>query len=61
MYYIGIDIAKRAHEICLTDEFGAVLDGNSFSIPNTLSGIEKLQKKLDKFGLNQDNPATPNH
>ena len=55
MYYIGIDIAKRAHEICLTDESGAVLDGNSFSIPNTLSGIEKLQKKLDKFGLNQDN------
>ncbi|HHX02725.1 MAG TPA: IS110 family transposase, partial [Tissierellia bacterium] len=55
MYYIGIDIAKRAHEVCFTDEAGNVLDGNSFNIPNTVSGIDKLQKKLDKFEITADN------
>ena len=55
MYYIGIDIAKRAHEICFTNENGDVLDGNSFNIPNTVSGINKLQKQLDKYGLNPTN------
>lgn len=55
MYYIGIDIAKRAHEVCFTDETGNVLDGNSFNIPNTISGIDKLRKKLDKFELTPDN------
>lgn len=55
MYYIGIDIAKRAHEVCFTDEAGNVLVGNSFNIPNTVSGIDKLQKKLDKFEITADN------
>ncbi len=55
MYYIGIDIAKRSHEICFTNETGDVLDGNSFNIPNTISGIDKFQKKLNKFGLAPDN------
>ena len=55
MYYIGIDIAKKAHEVCFTDESGNVLDGNSFNIPNTVSGIDKLQQKLDKFSLTPDN------
>ena len=55
MYYIGIDIAKRAHEVCFTNETGEILDGNSFNIPNTISGIDKFQKKLDKFGLTPDN------
>lgn len=55
MYYIGIDIAKRGHEVCFTDEKGDVLDGNSFNIPNTVSGIDKLRQKLEKFGLHPGN------
>lgn len=55
MYYIGIDIAKKAHEVCFLDQNGQVLDGNSFKIPNTLSGVDKLQKMLDKYGLTSKN------
>lgn len=55
MYYIGIDIAKKAHEVCFLDQNGQVLDGNSFKIPNTLSGVDKLQKMLDKYGLTPEN------
>ena len=55
MYYIGIDIAKKAHEVCFLDQNGQVLDGNSFKIPNTLSGVDKLQKMLDKYGLTSEN------
>ncbi|MDD4324272.1 MAG: IS110 family transposase [Eubacteriales bacterium] len=51
MYYIGIDIAKKRHEVCFLDESGNVLDGNSFQIPNTASGLDKLQSYLDKYGL----------
>ncbi len=51
MYYIGIDIAKKRHEVCFLDESGNVLDGNSFQIPNTASGLDKLQNYLDKYGL----------
>ena len=49
MYYIGIDIAKKRHEVCFLDESGNVLDGNSFQIPNTASGLDKLQNYLDKM------------
>lgn len=55
MNYIGIDIAKKAHEVCFLDENGNVLDGNSFKIPNTLSGVDKLQSMLEKYGLNPQN------
>lgn len=55
MYYIGIDIAKKAHEVCFLDQNGQVLDGNSFKIANTLSGVDKLQKMLDKYGLTPEN------
>ena len=55
MFYIGIDIAKKSHEVCFLDENGNVLDGNSFKIPNTTSGVEKLQKMLDKHQLSSDN------
>lgn len=55
MYYMGIDIAKRAHEVCFMDQDGQVLDGNSFKIPNTLSGVDKLQQMLDRYTLTLQN------
>lgn len=55
MYYIGIDIAKKAHEVCFLDNSGSVLDGNSFKIPNTAAGLDKLQTKLTKYELTPEN------
>lgn len=55
MYYIGIDIAKKTHEVCFLDQDGKVLDGNSFKIPNTVSGVDKLQMMLDKYALTPEN------
>lgn len=55
MYYIGIDIAKKRHEVCFLNEEGDVLDGNSFNISNTASGLDKLQTALNKYGLKPDN------
>lgn len=55
LYYIGIDIAKKAHEVCFMTENGYVLDGNSFKIPNTGSAIDKLQAMLDRYDLSSTN------
>ena len=55
MVTIGIDISKKSHEVCFLDEQGDLLDGNSFSIPNTASGLDKLQGKMDKFSLTPHN------
>ena len=55
MFYIGIDIAKNSHEVCFLDEIGNVLDGNSFKIANTASGVDKLQKMFGKHALSPDN------
>ena len=55
MYYIGIDIAKKSHEVCFVDQNGQILDGNSFKIPNTLSGVNKLQQMLDRYALTPEN------
>ena len=55
MFYIGIDIAKKKHEVCFTDESGNILDGNSFKIPNTRSGLDKFQEMLEKYELSAEN------
>lgn len=55
MYYVGIDIAKRSHEVCCLSESGDILDGNSFKIANTQTGLYKLQDKFQKFKINNDN------
>lgn len=55
MIYVGIDIAKKAHEICFLDESGSILGGNSFKISNTASGMEKLKAKMELCGVTPDN------
>ena len=55
MYYIEIDITKKCLEVSFLNENGYILDANSFSIPNTASGLVKLQDKLNKFELTSDN------
>lgn len=55
MYYVGIDIAKKQHEVCFVDQDGNILDGNSFKIPNTRSGVEKLEQMLNKYSITPEN------
>jgi len=55
LYYAGIDIAKRSHEVCLTNGRGEILGGASFNITNTLSGVQKLLKTFDAHQLTPDN------
>lgn len=55
MNYIGIDIAKKAHEICLLDQHGVVVDGNTFKISNSQKGFEKLNARLTEHGFTPTN------
>jgi transposase len=45
MLHIGIDIAKRSHEVAILDEQG-VLCGKPFSIKNKREGVDYLMKRL---------------
>lgn len=56
MIYVGIDIAKKAHEVCFFDQASdSILGGNSFKIPNTSSGMEKLKAKMELYDITPDN------
>jgi len=46
-YYVGIDWADDHHDIHVTDDSGAALD--SFGIPHSYDGMERLRKRLSKF------------
>nr|WP_218776138.1 transposase [Enterococcus faecium] len=50
MFFIGIDIGKRNHEIALIDEKGIAIIGKILRITNTQSGSAKL---LNFFRQNQ--------
>lgn len=45
--YVGIDWADDHHDIHVTDDSAATLD--SFIIPHSHEGIEKLKKRISKF------------
>ena len=49
MYYVGIDIAKKAHEVGVIDESGERV-GASLSFANTRSGFAKLDARLETVG-----------
>ena len=48
MYYGGIDVAKKRHNLCIIDESGEVTIQLQFS--NSRSGFQKLDQKLDGIG-----------
>jgi transposase len=50
MHYIGIDIAKAAHEVGILDEGGGQV-APSFSITNTEKGFAKLLAAFSKYGV----------
>lgn len=47
MLYVGIDVAKRSHEVVLLDETGEPR-GRHFSIPNSHSGLSKLIDRVEQ-------------
>lgn len=50
MFYIGIDIAKKAHEAGILDEAGEKV-GESLSFGNSEKGFSKLLARLDNSGV----------
>lgn len=54
MIYVGIDIAKKAHEVCFLNQASvSILGGNSFKIPNTASGVEAPLHDEETLSLRQ--------
>ncbi|MHC4792463.1 MAG: IS110 family transposase [Planctomycetota bacterium] len=50
--FIGFDWADEDHDVYLTNEIGEELD--SFSIENSLLGLDKFLKKVKKHGVSND-------
>lgn len=48
MYYCGIDIAKRKHDVVIINETGDV-HGKPLTIPNTQGGYDQLQESLSRL------------
>ena len=53
MRYVGIDIAKKDHQIAAVDEFGNVIL-KSFSAGNNESGFAKIAEKLEAARIESD-------
>jgi len=47
MLYVGIDVAKRSHEVVVLDDAGEVR-GKSFGIANSRTGMRKLIDRVDR-------------
>lgn len=48
--YVGVDWADDHHDVHVTDDSAAVLD--SFRIPHSYEGMEKLRQRLGEFSTN---------
>ncbi len=48
MFYLGIDVGKFSHSLCLMDDKG---NNSIFQIKNTKVGFEKLAKKLKEVNI----------
>lgn len=47
MLYVGIDVAKRSHEVILLDDAGEAR-GKPFSIPNSHAGLSRLVDRVEQ-------------
>ena len=54
MYYIGIDIAKRNHEVSIIDADGKILN-KSISIANSQKGLDTFNNYLSSFNVTSEN------
>ena len=54
MFFVGIDVGKRNHEIALIDEKGISL-GKTIRIANTKKGNEELLNFFSKYAVTLDN------
>lgn len=53
MFYIGIDIAKNAHEVAILSNCGELV-GSTLKITNTTAGAQKLLNYLAEAGVPTD-------
>lgn len=54
MYYIGIDISKRSHEVCILDDSQGILEP-SLKVANSSIGTQKLLGLFEKHLVSPDN------
>lgn len=54
MFYIGIDIAKRSHEVSILDDSKGILE-SSLKVGNTNEGTRKLLALFEKHNVLPDN------
>ena len=54
MFYVGIDIAKKSHEISILDDSNGVLEP-SLKVGNTSEGTQKLLTLFDKHKVLPEN------
>ncbi len=54
MFFVGIDIGKRNHEVALVDEKGSPI-GKTLRITNTKKGSLELLNFFNKHDVNVDN------
>ena len=52
MLYVGIDVAKRSHEVVLLDDTGETR-GKAFSIPNSHAGLSRLIGRVEQANPEQ--------
>lgn len=52
MLYVGIDVAKRSHEVVLLDDTGETR-GKPFSIPNSHAGLSRLIGRVEQANPEQ--------
>jgi transposase len=53
MFFVGVDVAKYRHEVCITDDSGNVL--LQIHMDNRHSGLNKLVSNLERLGVGPDN------
>lgn len=54
MFFVGIDIAKRSHQVAVTNDSADIIV-NPFNVKNSTIGFSNLIGKLVEYSITQDN------
>ena len=54
MFFVGIDIAKRSHQVAVTNDSADIIV-KPFNIKNSTIGFSNLIGKLVEYSITQDN------
>jgi len=53
MYYVGVDVAKDKHYVCILDDNGELVL-KPFWIYSDILGLQELEKRITELSLNRD-------